>query len=157
MDIRQMIHQVRFLITIALLVSFGLMSFSFANYDRFEEPTQNEQVWGCATVSPYPVSNTEEFTGHPGFKLFKDWGCNTCHAIDRKVVGPALANIRDRRSDDWLRKFIKNSSAVIESNDSYAVDLYNQYNQLQMPNHDLSDEEIASILEYITAASEANQ
>lgn len=155
MGIREMIHKVRALITIALVLSFGLMSFSFANYSRFKELAQDQQVFGCGTVSPDPIINTDQFREHPGFKLFQDWGCNTCHAIDRKVVGPALVNVRDRRSDDWLKAMISNSSALIASGNETAVKIFNEYNQLQMPAHDLSDKEIESILDYITEVSKA--
>ncbi len=150
-----MIHKVRALITIALVLSFGLMSFSFVNYTGFKELAQDQTVFGCATVSPDPVLNINQFREHPGFKLFQDWGCSTCHLIDRKLVGPALFNVRDRRSDDWLKAMIRNSSSLIASGDETAVKIFNEYSQLQMPNHDLSDEEVTSILDYITEASKA--
>lgn len=152
MDIRSMIHQVRALITIALVLSFGLMSFSFTNYDKFQAMAEEEPGFYCGTVDASPFISNEQFLDHPGYLLFQDWGCNTCHALDRKVVGPALANVRDRRSEDWLKAMIRNSSALIES-DETALEIYNQYNQLQMPSHDLTDEEITSILDYITEAS----
>lgn len=155
MDIRSMIHQVRALVTIALLLSFGLMSFSFVNYDKFRAMAEEEPGSYCGTVDDFPFVNSEQFLDHPGYQLFQDWGCNTCHALDRKVVGPALAKVRDRRSDDWLKAMIRNSSALITS-DETALNIFNEYNQLQMPPHDLTDEEITSILDYITEASKGN-
>ena len=89
-----------------------------------------------------------------GGALFKDWGCNTCHAVERKVVGPALQGIYDRRELPWLYSFIRNSSQVIGSGDEYAVNLYNEYNNLQMPNHDLADEEILSIIAWVKYTAE---
>ena len=97
---------------------------------------------------------TEEAIISQGESLFKEWGCNTCHAVERKVVGPALAGIYDRRDLPWLYAFIKNSSQVIGSGDEYAVNLYNEYNQLQMPAHDLADEEILSILAWVRNTEE---
>jgi len=89
-----------------------------------------------------------------GGALFKDWGCNTCHAVERKVVGPALGGIYNRRDLPWLYSFIRNSSQVISSGDDYAVNLYNEYNNLQMPNHDLSDDEIKSIIAWVKYTEE---
>lgn len=151
MDIRQMIHRVRALVTIALVLSFGLMSFSFVKYQEF----QRQQILGCGVINEpqTPIHSQKTAELLPGFKLFKEWGCNTCHAMDKKIVGPALANIRERRPDEWLQKFITNSSAVIESGDEYAVALYNKFNRLQMLNHDMTNEDVTSILDYITAAS----
>lgn len=155
MDIRPMIHHIRVLITIALVLSFGLMSFTFINYEKFEEIADQEQVLFCGVIDMPETIHQKEAELLPGYKLFLDWGCNTCHAVDRKIVGPALANVRDRRSDDWLKAFIRNSSALINTGNETAVEIYNKYNQLQMPTHDLTDEEITSILDYITAASES--
>ncbi|MCE7996896.1 MAG: cytochrome c [Roseivirga sp.] len=153
MDIRPMIHRVRALITIALVLSFGLMSFTFINYEKLEEMADQNEAFYCGVIDMSETIHQKEAELLPGYKLFQDWGCKTCHAIDRKVVGPALANVRDRRSDDWLKAFIRNSSALIGTDDETAVKIYNEYNQLQMPAHDLTDAEILSILDYITKAS----
>ncbi|MDQ3393537.1 MAG: c-type cytochrome [Bacteroidota bacterium] len=75
--------------------------------------------------------------------------CTVCHALDRKLVGPALGGVTERRPVPWLLSFIKNSSKVIQSGDEYAVNLYNQYNKMQMPAFAYSDEQILSILAYI--------
>ncbi|MCE7993147.1 MAG: c-type cytochrome [Roseivirga sp.] len=92
---------------------------------------------------------TDEAIIKNGESLFKDWGCNTCHAVDRKVVGPALAGVYDRRTLPWIYEFVKNSSKVIASGDAQAVAVYNEFNQLQMPNHDLEDDDILAIMAYV--------
>lgn len=92
---------------------------------------------------------TDEAIIKNGESLFKDWGCNTCHAVDRKVVGPALAGAYDRRTLPWIYEFVKNSSKVIASGDAQAVAIYNEFNQLQMPNHDLEDNDILAIMAYV--------
>lgn len=97
---------------------------------------------------------TDEAIIKNGESLFKDWACNTCHAVDRKVVGPALAGIYDRRDLPWIYAFVKNSSRVIASGDAYAVKLFNDNNNLQMPNHDLEDNDILAILAYVRNVEE---
>ncbi len=92
---------------------------------------------------------TDEAIIKNGESLFKDWGCNTCHAVDRKVVGPALAGVYDRRTLPWIYEFVRNSSKVIASGDPQAVAVYNEFNQLQMPNHDLEDNDILAIMAYV--------
>lgn len=83
-----------------------------------------------------------------GRQLFNA-NCKVCHALNEVVVGPALAAVHERRPVDWLHAFIRNSQKVIQSGDTYAVNLYNQYNKTQMPPFNFSDEEINSILAYI--------
>lgn len=98
---------------------------------------------------------TDEAIIKNGESLFKDWGCNTCHAVDRKVVGPALAGVYDRRTLPWIYEFVRNSSKVIASGDAQAVAVYNEFNQLQMPNHDdLTDDDILAIMAYVKNAED---
>ncbi len=84
-----------------------------------------------------------------GKELFSSWACNTCHAVERKLVGPALAGIYDRRDMSWIYAFVKNSQKVIASGDDYAVKLYADNNNTLMPNHALKDGEIDAIMAYV--------
>lgn len=77
--------------------------------------------------------------------------CKTCHRVHQKLVGPALENVYNRApSIEWIKAFIKNSSAVIASGDEYAVKLYNDYGKTQMTAFTgLKDDQIMAILAYI--------
>ncbi|WP_333626473.1 cytochrome c3 family protein [Sphingobacterium siyangense] len=88
-----------------------------------------------------------------GEKIFKS-KCTSCHAIDRKVVGPALKGIPETKDEAWLIKWIKNSQALIASGDADAVKIFEENNKLVMTSFtDLSDDQIKSVLAYITDAS----
>lgn len=90
-----------------------------------------------------------------GESIFKA-NCTSCHAVGRKVIGPALKGIEDRWADKGLlKKFILNSQAVIKSGDKYAAALYQEYNQTVMPNHNFTDAELDGLLAYIKAEGEA--
>lgn len=82
--------------------------------------------------------------------------CKTCHRVHQKLIGPALADVYDRApSIDWIKAFVKNSSAVIASGDEYANNLYNEYGKTQMTAFTgLKDEQIMSILAYVKAETE---
>jgi len=91
-----------------------------------------------------------------GATLFTQNQCNTCHAINRKLVGPALKDVHKRRSTEWIIGFIKNSQRMIQAGDPQAVALYEEYNRTEMPSHDyLSDDEVLAMLAWIVAESEA--
>jgi len=79
--------------------------------------------------------------------------CTVCHGIDEVVIGPALRDVHERKSEEWIYSFIKNSQKVIQSGDEYAVNLYNEYNKTLMTSFDFNDEELNSIVEYIKAES----
>ncbi|THV58879.1 c-type cytochrome [Flagellimonas alvinocaridis] len=92
-----------------------------------------------------------------GKQLFNQ-NCAACHSLDRKMTGPALANVESRLSEDqgldkeWLYSWIKNSPGMISSGDSYANAIYAEYNQAAMtPFPTLSNQDIDDILAYTAA------
>ncbi len=87
-------------------------------------------------------------TDLPGKKLFRE-KCKACHNIDKKLVGPALKGLSERRDSSWIYNFILGSTAMVNSGDSTAVALFNQFNKIPMPDQILSMEEIGDILTYI--------
>ena len=106
------------------------------------------------------TSSAQEISTEPaaikaGEGLFNA-NCKACHAVKRKLVGPALGGVQDRApSIQWIKDFVHNSSAVIKSGDDYAVKLYNEYNKTQMTAFtSLKDEDIMNILAYVKAENE---
>lgn len=96
--------------------------------------------------------STEPAAISAGESLFNA-NCKTCHRLNQKLIGPALAGVVERApSIDWIKRFIKNSSAVIASGDDYAVKLYNEYKPTQMTSFSsFKDEDIMNILAYVKA------
>ncbi|RMF51510.1 MAG: cytochrome C, partial [Bacteroidetes bacterium] len=87
--------------------------------------------------------------------------CASCHAVNRRVVGPALKGVHERWGNDEAEiiKFVHNSQAYINGNfknSAYAKKLYEEYNKSVMTAFTgLSDGEIKAILDYIKAETEA--
>jgi cytochrome c551/c552 len=87
--------------------------------------------------------------------------CASCHAINKRVVGPALRGVHERWGNDEgeIIKFVHNSQAYINGNfknSAYAKKLYEEYNRSVMTAFTgLSDAEIKSILDYIKTETEA--
>jgi mono/diheme cytochrome c family protein len=77
--------------------------------------------------------------------------CTACHTYGKGVkIGPDLKGVNQRRTREWLIKFIAASSQVIQSGDPVATSLFVQFKQQRMPDWtDLTDEQIGEILEYI--------
>jgi len=75
--------------------------------------------------------------------------CAACHNVNKVLVGPALAGVDQRRSIDWIVKFVHGPQTVIKSGDPYAVALFTKF-KVQMPDHaDLTEDNIKSVVEYI--------
>jgi cytochrome c551/c552 len=92
-----------------------------------------------------------------GKALFNQ-NCAACHALNRKMTGPALANVESRLSEDeglgkeWFYGWIKNSSGTIKSGDAYANKIYAEYNQTAMTAFPtFSNADIDDILAYTAA------
>jgi mono/diheme cytochrome c family protein len=84
-----------------------------------------------------------------GKTLFKQ-NCAACHtATSQKLVGPGLQGINEKRKEDWLLKWIKDSQAFIKSGDPEAKAVFEKYDKQVMNPFNLNDDEIRSILAYI--------
>lgn len=89
-----------------------------------------------------------------GKDLFET-NCTSCHAINSKLVGPALAGVGEKREEAWLIKWIRNSQALVKAGDPIAVKLFEENNKGIMTSFEqLGDEEIKDILAYIATGGE---
>ena len=90
-----------------------------------------------------------EETIKEGKQLF-DTRCASCHALDRRMTGPALKGITEKRDIEWLVSWIKDNNALRDAGDADAIAIYNEYNGSPMIQFkDLSDDQIKSILMFV--------
>lgn len=76
--------------------------------------------------------------------------CTSCHNVNAQLVGPALADVDKRHTVEWLVSFIRSPKILIEKKDKDAVALYNQFNQIIMPDHnDITADDVKNVLAYI--------
>ncbi len=81
-------------------------------------------------------------------KLDFESKCLACHSIGRgKKLGPDLLGVTKLRSDDWLTKWLKTPEKMLET-DADAKALLKEYNNIPMPNQNLSDLEVQQYLKY---------
>ena len=130
------------------VLGLSLLFFSTSFYAQ-EEAVVSEVVAEDANASGGDVAK--------GKQLFNQ-NCAACHALNRKMTGPALANVESRLLEDegldkeWLYAWIKNSPGMIKSGDAYANKIYAEYNQAAMTAFPtLSNADIDDILAYTAA------
>lgn len=80
--------------------------------------------------------------------------CASCHALDKKLTGPALLGIEDRWKGNRknLHAWIKNTGSYMKTtSDPYAIALFNEYNKSAMNVFDgvLDEKQIDAILDYV--------
>lgn len=89
-----------------------------------------------------------------GRKIFQQ-RCESCHSVGKgKIVGPDLKNVSERRDQKWILSFIKSPAAAIKSGDGTAKKLFEESGKVLMPDQNLTDENIISLLDYIKAEGE---
>ncbi|EWH15276.1 cytochrome c class I [Cellulophaga geojensis KL-A] len=104
-------------------------------------------------------SQSENADPAKGKQIFNQ-NCASCHSLDRKGTGPALRNVESRLEEEgldreWIYAWVKNSSGVIKSGDSYANKIFAEYNNTAMTAFPtLSNEDIDNILAYTSAVEE---
>ena len=87
-----------------------------------------------------------------GEQLFRT-RCTTCHTITGNelagAIGPDLLGVTVRREPEWLLNWLRAPDQMLADQDPIAMALYEKYDQLNMPNMRLNQEEAMSLLDYI--------
>ena len=74
--------------------------------------------------------------------------CTACHYPNKRLIGPAMKGIYERRSPSWVMNMLLNPTEMLEK-DPIAKALLKEYNNTIMLNQNLSEEEARSIAEYL--------
>jgi glucose/arabinose dehydrogenase len=91
---------------------------------------------------------TDSVTISKGLHSFNE-KCASCHNFYYEGIGPQLAGITSQNSVEWIRNFIRDPKAMIDSGDTTAKKLFDQYKVVMPSFASLPDEELNSILALI--------
>lgn len=99
------------------------------------------------------VADAAEAGAEAGRQVFQD-NCAACHTLGGgDLVGPDLKGVTARRSRDWLQRWIAAPDEMLARNDPIATELLHRFNDVPMPNQQLSASDIAAVLAYLEAAA----
>lgn len=98
------------------------------------------------------MSGAPRSLGHvPGRALFVK-ACSACHRVGGgDHIGPDLAGVTERRSRDWLIRFITSPAEMIEQRDPTAIDLLEKFRGLRMPELGLTEKDAEDVLLFVEA------
>lgn len=83
-----------------------------------------------------------------GEEIFQT-SCTACHhETAEKLIGPGLKGITKIRTPEWIMNMITDPEKMTHS-DPVAEALLNQFNQTQMTNQGLTDEQARDVLEFL--------
>jgi nitrite reductase (NO-forming) len=81
-------------------------------------------------------------------KLAFESKCLACHSIGQgKKLGPDLAGVTRNRSAEWLVRWLKEPEKMLQT-DERAKAMLKEYNNIPMPNQNLTDAEVKEYIKY---------
>lgn len=103
---------------------------------------------GIGPISDFEFpSSIDSSMAAQGENAFKQ-KCTACHYPNKRLIGPAMQGIYERRHPAWVLNMLLNPTEMLEK-DPIAMALLKEYNNVIMLNQNLSQEEARSIAEYL--------
>ena len=118
--------------------AIGLIS-TEAPTKKQSEDLEHHNMGATATpTDPLAVKGKQDFESK----------CLACHSIGQgKKLGPDLANLTKRRNDAWITNWLLNPEKMLAS-DPEAKAMLKEYNNIPMPNQNLTSAEVQQYLKY---------
>jgi copper(I)-binding protein len=109
--------------------------------------------WKKKQVRTADYANAPELRQIPrGEQIFRT-RCASCHTVTGNelagALGPDLLGVSQRREKRWLYDWLQAPDRMINKKDPIAMEMYERYNRLAMPNMRLNKEEADVLLAYI--------
>jgi mono/diheme cytochrome c family protein len=109
-------------------------------------------LWPLIIIITITLSVTA-WAQEPGEQIFQT-NCSAGHTLGGgRLVGPDLQAVGERRSAEWLEKFIQSSTSLIQSGDAEANAVFEEFSGMTMPDSSLTSAQIKQILSFIETRS----
>jgi mono/diheme cytochrome c family protein len=95
------------------------------------------------------LMHTDKVEAQDGEQVFNQ-NCTACHKMGTRLVGPDLTGVTERRTEEWVKKFITNSQAMVQAGDADAVAIFEEFNKIPMTSFPLSDAELTAVVGYLS-------
>ncbi|MGH8347954.1 MAG: SCO family protein [Pseudomonas sp.] len=121
--------------------------------DQLANTSQN---WKQPSVEESYVDAPEIRPPSNGEELFRT-RCASCHSlgpldgqgIGLRSIGPDLIGVTRQRDPEWLNRWIREPDRMLAEKDPIAMDLFERYNRISMPNLRLDKKSAQSIIEFL--------
>lgn len=109
------------------------------------EPSTENDGKGIGPVKNIILGKLDPAMADEGKTIFTT-NCSACHKIETKFVGPALADVTNRRKPEWIMNMILNPEVMVKE-DPIAKELLATF-LAPMANQHLNEEQARKILEF---------
>lgn len=111
--------------------------------------------WKLASAKPNSYADAPQLrTPSHGEQLFRT-RCSACHSLGadanalRQAIGPDLADVTQRRERAWLARWLREPDRMLAEQDPIASALFQQFNQIAMPNMGLGEKDVEALIDYL--------
>lgn len=101
---------------------------------------------GIGPIKSLKFDKLDQAMADKGAKIFKQ-KCTACHKPERKMIGPAMKGIYQKRSPEWVMNIMLNPTEMLKK-DAIAIALLKEYNNVIMIDQNLTEEEARALAEY---------
>lgn len=128
--------------------------------DRLSKTLQN---WKDASTSGQDYASAPTLRPPSAGEQIYRTRCSSCHTLGdtenagMRSIGPDLIGVTRQRDPQWLKRWIKEPDQMLAEKDALAMQLYEKYNSLAMPNLRLGDTEANAVLTYLAEETERLQ
>jgi len=112
-------------------------------------PEQIEK--GIGPVTSVRLETIDEELAELGEEIFET-KCSACHKLEDRYVGPALGDVLERRTPEYVMNMILNPEEMLQRHPG-ARELLGQY-MTPMPNQQLTESDARAVLEYLREEAE---
>lgn len=133
----------QFFIAKALLL-FAVILFVFAQPSFAQDDSESDSATEQTDGGKSQIGDASR-----GKDLFNT-NCASCHQRYKRSTGPQLHGMTNHLDRQWIYDWVHNSTAVINSGDDYAQQIFEEYNGTAMTHFpQLSEEDIDDIIAYV--------
>ena len=113
------------------------------------DPMKNK---GIGPITSIELGEIDQNMADEGKAIFSI-KCTACHKISKRLIGPALVGVTERRSPEWIMNMILDPEKMV-AEDPIAKKLLAEY-IAPMANQSLTEQEARKILEYFRTKTSA--
>jgi cytochrome c551/c552 len=125
---------------------------SNASYFPKDSTKSQKQVDnGIGPISELKLGPIDKKLADDGQDIFNS-KCIACHQLDNKLIGPPLRNITKNNSPVFLMNYLLNTTEM-QKKDKSVIKLIKEYNNVVMPNQNLTKKQARALLEYLRQAA----
>ncbi|PPK37315.1 electron transporter SenC [Pseudomonas laurylsulfatiphila] len=128
--------------------------------DRLSKTLQN---WKDASTNDQDYASAPTLRPPSAGEQIYRTRCSSCHTLGDtqnagiRSIGPDLIGVTRQRDPQWLKRWIKEPDQMLAEKDALAMQLYEQYNNIAMPNLRLGEIETSAVLTYLAEETERLQ